>query len=421
MSSTIGQTLKNAREEQDISLEELSLKTYIKVRYLKAMEADEFEELPSLVQQKGFIRGYARQLGLDPGPLLIELSGASETGDIQKQPGEQLDGFGEKEGDESVLAEQSGEAKFKQIGEELQEQRDRLGLSLVEVERQIHIPIRYLESIEKGHLEELPSTVQGRGMLKNYAKFIGLEPDELLLRYADVLQSRLREKQPALRKHRKQKWFPLWLRRIFTGPGLPSMFILILVGAALIWSGFQVFGGDPGVGDTTPTIPGVADVLIPSGTLPPSESPSQSPESDQEVNGQDPAETPFPDEDEVVQTQPAPVSSEVQIQLIISERTFVQIVIDGQEEFSGRMLPGSVHVFGGEERIELTTGNAAGIQVIYNQQDLGVLGFYGEVVNKVFTAEGIVTATPTVTPTSTITPTPTLTPTPTATPLDLEP
>ena len=37
----------------------------------------------------------------------------------------------------------------------------------------------------------LPSPVQGRGMLKNYADFLGLESDTLLLTFADGLQTGL--------------------------------------------------------------------------------------------------------------------------------------------------------------------------------------------------------------------------------------
>ena len=74
-------------------------------------------------------------------------------------------------------------------------------------------------------------------------------------------------------------------------------------------------------------------------------------------------------------------------------------------------------MFGGELSIEVLTGNAAGVEVIYNQQDLGVMGLYGEVIDRVFTAEGIATPTPTISPT----PTPSLTPeasrTPTGTPI----
>jgi hypothetical protein len=65
--------------------------------------------------------------------------------------------------------------------------------------------------------------------------------------------------------------------------------------------------------------------------------------------------------------------------------------------------------------IEVITGNAAGVEVIYNQQALGVMGLFGEAVDRVFTAEGIATPTPTITltPTPSDTPEASRTPTPT--------
>ena len=85
--------------------------------------------------------------------------------------------------------------------------------------------------------------------------------------------------------------------------------------------------------------------------------------------------------------------------------------------YEGRLLPGSVKLFGGELSIEVLTGNAAGVEVIYNQQDLGTLGLYGEVIDRVFTVEGIATPTPTIsaTPTPSDTPEASITPAPTAT------
>ncbi len=79
-----------------------------------------------------------------------------------------------------------------EIGIALQTQRERLGFSTANVESQIFIPERYLKAIEAGSLEKLPSTVQGRGMVKNYAQFLGLDPEPILLHYADVLQERLK-------------------------------------------------------------------------------------------------------------------------------------------------------------------------------------------------------------------------------------
>jgi hypothetical protein len=93
----------------------------------------------------------------------------------------------------------------------------------------------------------------------------------------------------------------------------------------------------------------------------------------------------------------------------------MQIIVDGETEFEGRVVPESAYDFSGEETVELLTGNGLALQVFYNQADQGRLGIYGQVVRQLYTAEGIVTPTPTITltPTETLpaTPTPTLTPT----------
>ncbi|HZD56498.1 MAG TPA: hypothetical protein VE136_07240, partial [Anaerolineales bacterium] len=66
----------------------------------------------------------------------------------------------------------------------------------------------------------------------------------------------------------------------------------------------------------------------------------------------------------------------------------------------------------------ILTGNGAALQVFFNQQDLGTLGIYGEVVDRVFTPQGMVLPTPSPTPTTlpTATPEPQLTGTPMPTP-----
>jgi len=70
---TIGEILKTSREEQGLSLEEISLLTKVNRKYLSAIEADNWDVLPSIVQQKGFVRTYARALEIDPAPLLGQL------------------------------------------------------------------------------------------------------------------------------------------------------------------------------------------------------------------------------------------------------------------------------------------------------------------------------------------------------------
>ncbi|MCL6448506.1 MAG: DUF4115 domain-containing protein [Armatimonadetes bacterium] len=66
----IGETFKQARKERGLSLEEIAEKTKIRRRYLEAIEEENFGLLPGRVYVKGFLRSYAKFLGLSPEPLV---------------------------------------------------------------------------------------------------------------------------------------------------------------------------------------------------------------------------------------------------------------------------------------------------------------------------------------------------------------
>ncbi len=61
----IGNYLKREREAREISLQEISEKTKISIEFLRAIESNEFDKLPAEVFTIGFIRNYARYLGLN--------------------------------------------------------------------------------------------------------------------------------------------------------------------------------------------------------------------------------------------------------------------------------------------------------------------------------------------------------------------
>jgi hypothetical protein len=106
----------------------------------------------------------------------------------------------------------------------------------------------------------------------------------------------------------------------------------------------------------------------------------------------------------------------VQVYLVVHQRAWVQITVDGEVVLTGRVLPGSAYPFSGEEQVEVRTGNGAALQVYFNRQDLGRMGLYSEVVDRIFTTEGILAPTPSVTPTITATSPATATPAMTSTP-----
>ena len=65
-SVSFGTWLRRQREIREISLREIADVTKISIRYLEALEQDRFDVLPAPVFAKGFLREYARYVGLDP-------------------------------------------------------------------------------------------------------------------------------------------------------------------------------------------------------------------------------------------------------------------------------------------------------------------------------------------------------------------
>lgn len=62
---SFGDRLKKQREQKSISLDDIALSTKIGTRMLRALEEEKFEQLPGGIFNKGFVRAYARHVGLD--------------------------------------------------------------------------------------------------------------------------------------------------------------------------------------------------------------------------------------------------------------------------------------------------------------------------------------------------------------------
>lgn len=66
----LGETLQRARQARGLTLEEVERDTRISRHYLAALENENFGLLPAPVYARGFLRTYARYLGLEPANLL---------------------------------------------------------------------------------------------------------------------------------------------------------------------------------------------------------------------------------------------------------------------------------------------------------------------------------------------------------------
>lgn len=74
--ASVGQVLRDARESQGVTLENAAIRLHLMQRQIEAMETDDFGSLGQPVFARGFVRNYARLLGLAPEPLLARMEGA---------------------------------------------------------------------------------------------------------------------------------------------------------------------------------------------------------------------------------------------------------------------------------------------------------------------------------------------------------
>jgi cytoskeletal protein RodZ len=434
MPEEIGKQLSQAREARTLTLEQVAHATHIRLHYLRAIEGGDFSVLSSPAQARGFLRTYANYLGLDAEALLAEVDGRSPT--LPSRPALPS----AQEPPETEVTPYQAAAIFLEIGRTLRRQREVLGLSLEDVERHTHLRLHYLQALEAGNLAGLPSPVQGRGMLHNYADFLGLDTDPLLLHFAEGLQARLaarRASRPVTRpaKSRRLAGWLASLRDLISIDFIIGGLVMGFLAGFVVWGVIRISDLRSQASELAPTqtAPSIADVLLLS--------PTPSLAAGQLTGVAGTAGTPAPSLDTTLEaggplstvelggtreathdvtppvTQPVVSNAPLQVYVVVRQRAWMRVLVDGEVAFQGRVAPGSAYPFPADQRVELLTGNGAALQVFFNQLDLGVLGAFGEVVLRVFTIQGVQTPTATLTPTARpVTPTPTSQGTPTTLP-----
>ncbi|MBI2092115.1 MAG: helix-turn-helix domain-containing protein [Deltaproteobacteria bacterium] len=73
------------------------------------------------------------------------------------------------------------------VGQYLKRERELRGISLEQIANLTKIPPHHLNAIESDKFDTLPSKIFAKGFVKSYAKAIGLNQDEVVLRYEEIL------------------------------------------------------------------------------------------------------------------------------------------------------------------------------------------------------------------------------------------
>ncbi len=259
-----------------------------------------------------------------------------------------------------------------ELGRQLRAAREQKGLSLTEVEEATKIRKKYLQAFEAGETGSLPPGPNTRGLLRNLATYLGLDPEDVIRRYSEAVPANAPPAPVMLSQ-------PLTRKRRLDPEIVAGLVLLVLVAVLLVWV-FQRYvlplaqRMPPAAGAIQPTTAGGPTVPAPpttvSSTILPLPTPTDEP-------------TPTPTPSPVPTTMPPPVTStQVEIQVNVILPSWLRVRVDGQEVFQGTLPAGSNQTWVGKERVDLRLGNAGGVEVTVNGQPAGILGQPGQVLER---------------------------------------
>ena len=266
------------------------------------------------------------------------------------------------------------------LGSELRQAREEKGISLKEAKTATRIKVCYLQALETNDWAALPTAVQVRGFLRNYATYLELDVDQLMSRFgqaARVLEAPLPAApsteasvqttgaggvvfEPRNIDIEHPVGMPDWL----------SWDILIGVALALLvalvgWGLLTLVFDDSDQASAAPTeMPGLTPAVT-------QDVPAPTAESGGLVEPAAPdAITPTFDT----------TAGNVQLSLEATEHVWVRVTVDGNVVLEGILAPGMPETWQGAEQIVLETANGAGLDAVVNGQPQGPLGERGQTI-----------------------------------------
>jgi transcriptional regulator with XRE-family HTH domain len=257
-----------------------------------------------------------------------------------------------------------------ELGQLLREAREKKGLSIAEVEQETRIRQAQIEALEEENYKELPSEIYCKGLLRNYALYLGLDLKEVMTLYGGDKES-VGPTTPVAQGFEPPKGMAVssWL--------FIDLFLGVLIVAAIIVVAILAYD---------------RRMISPLVSPPTTATPTRHSSLASPVLVFTPTDTPSP-----TSTPTEIPSGRLQVDVEIIARTWLEVTVDGEPAFRGLIEAGTNWSWFGENSIAMHVGNAGGVLVTLNGQELGPLGGQDEVVDIEWTWENL-QATPEVIP-----------------------
>ncbi len=233
------------------------------------------------------------------------------------------------------------------IGETLREAREGQGRTLEEASRATRVRVEYLRALEDEHFDVVGGDVYAKGFLSSYARWLGVDPSPLLDRYRREVQRGGYDAQALIERpvaRPEGRRLPAWL----VWGAVSSLVILAALGVV------GIFGGRTPPAAEEPE-PQVADTASPEATATETET--------------------APAEEE----SPSPTPTSVRLVLLFEERCWVEASAGGEVLTRQTYEAGDSESFEAPEEIQLVLGNAGGVRIVLNGDELGSPAGRGEV------------------------------------------
>lgn len=297
------------------------------------------------------------------------------------------------------------------LGNVLKEARERENLSITDIEKETSIRRAYIEAIEAENWEVLPSPVYVRGFIRNLANFLNVDGNSLIEDYNNIVRGQVnnpdtshednneeeKKNSPATYNAPHNENVNVSLnnspKKKKSNAFLYLILILALVGVGAFYfmdknasnSGQNIASvsqeekGKNASNDKKVTEPAKNSPTKITEPLTQNAQNNQQPQTNQPSAPQQAQQTP-----QVTQTQPITTTG-VEIIGKFNGNCWVKVVVDGNVVFEDIAEDGSNHTWKGNEKIYILTGNAGAMEIVHNGKDIGSMGDYGQVAEKVFT------------------------------------